>query len=252
MSQPYDPGYGGGPQQPWGTPGQQPPGGYPGQQDGYPQQSGYPQQGGHPQPGGYPQQPGAYTPAPAPPQHGYPPQYPQPQGPPPQGYGAPPAWQAASSPRKGSPAGIGVAIAGALMALGTLLPWVSVKLQFGSTNLYGTALPTSNISRSIAGIRSGEGKIVLLCALAAIVLGIVAMVNNAKLGLIAAAPAVIAILVILKVFADKASYDDKVPSLGSGSSGVHVSLSAGIYLSLIMAIAVIGLGVICAVTSRSR
>jgi hypothetical protein len=84
----------------------------------------------------------------------------------------------------------------------------------------------------------------------AIGLGIVAMVNNAKLGLIAIAPAVIGILVMLKVFADKASYDDTMPSLGTGSS-VNVSLSAGIYVSLIAAIAVIALGVIGAVTSKS-
>jgi hypothetical protein len=104
--------------------------------------------------------------------------------------------------------------------------------------------------RSLAGIKAGEGKIVLLCAVVAIGLGIVAMVNNAKLGLIAIAPAVIGILVMLKVFADKASYDDKMPSLGTGSS-VNVSLSAGIYVSLIAAIAVIALGVIGAVTSKS-
>jgi hypothetical protein len=33
---------------------------------------------------------------------------------------------------------------------------------------------------------------------------------------------------------------------------VHVSLQAGIYISLIMAVAVIGLGIISAVTSRSK
>jgi hypothetical protein len=56
---------------------------------------------------------------------------------------------------------------------------------------------------------------------------------------------------VFKVFADKASYDNKMPNLGSGSS-VNVSLSAGIYVSLVAAIAVIALGVISAVTSRSR
>jgi hypothetical protein len=136
------------------------------------------------------------------------------------------------------------------MAIGTFLPWVSVKLQLGTSSIYGTPLSSSNISRSLAGIKAGEGKIVLLCAVVAIGLGIVAMVNNAKLGLIAIAPAVIGILVMLKVFADKASYDDTMPSLGTGSS-VNVSLSAGIYVSLIAAIAVIALGVIGAVTSKS-
>jgi hypothetical protein len=152
---------------------------------------------------------------------------------------------------KGSPLGIGVAVAGVLMAIGTFLPWVSVKLQLGSSNIYGTPLSSSNISRSLAGIKAGEGKIVLLCAVVAIGLGIVAMVNNAKLGLIAIAPAVIGILVMLKVFADKASYDDKMPSLPGTGSSMHVSLSAGIYVSLIAAIAVIGLGVIGAVTTKS-
>jgi hypothetical protein len=42
-----------------------------------------------------------------------------------------------------------------------------------------------------------------------------------------------------------------LPSLGTGSS-VDVSLKAGIYLSLIMAIAVIALGIISAVTARSK
>ena len=93
--------------------------------------------------------------------------------------------------------------------------------------------------------------VVLLCALIAIGLGIAAMAANGKLGLAAAAPAIISALVIFKVFGDKASYDDKVPTFGSGSS-LDVSLSGGIYLSLIMAVAVIGLGVICAATSRSR
>lgn len=99
-----------------------------------------------------------------------------------------------------------MAIAAALMAVGTFLPWISVKFS----------------------------------------LGIAAMATNGKLGI-----AAVAALVILKVCSDKASYDDKFPTLGSGSS-LDVSLSAGIYLSLLMAIAVAGLGVICAVTSKSR
>jgi hypothetical protein len=137
------------------------------------------------------------------------------------------------------------------MAIGTLLPWISVKLRLGTSSLYGTPLSTGNISRSLAGIKAGEGKIVMLCALVTIGLGIAAMVSNGKLGLIAALPAIISIGVILKVFGDKASYDDQLPSLGAGS-GVDVSLKAGIYVSLIMAVAVIGLGVISAVTSRSK
>jgi hypothetical protein len=243
MNQPYDPRHGGG-QQAWGAPGQQPPGGQPEQQGGYPQQGGYgptpPQQGGY---------------GPTPPQQGYPQQYQQQPGyPPQQGYGQPgqPQWQpAGTSGRKGSPLGIGVAVAGALMALGTLLPWISVKLQLGSSSLTGTPLSTTPISRSLAGIKAGEGKIVMLCALVAIGLGIAAMVSNGKLALIAALPGVIAIGTILKVFGDKASYDDKLPSLGTGSS-VEVSLKAGIYLSLIMAVAIIVLGIISAVTSRSK
>ncbi|MDN3353462.1 hypothetical protein [Actinomadura sp. DC4] len=249
MSQPNDPGYGGG-QQPWGAP----PGGYPGQQGGNPQQGGYQQQGGYPPPqGGY---------SPNPPQQAYPQPYQQqqPGGYPGQpgygqpGYGQPgqQPWQAAGTGgRKGSPLGIGVAIAGALMAVGTLLPWISVKLQLGTSSLTGTPLSSSPISRSLAGIKAGEGKIVMFCAIVAIGLGIAAMVNNAKLGLIAILPAVIAIGTILKVFGDKAKYDSNLPSLGTGSS-VEVSLKAGIYLSLIMAIAVIVLGVIGAVTSRSK
>jgi hypothetical protein len=142
-----------------------------------------------------------------------------------------------------------VAVAGLLMAIGTFLPWVSVKLQLGTSNIYGTPLSSSNISRSLAGIKSGEGKIVVLCAVVAIGLGIAAMASNGKLGLIAIAPAVIGILVVFKVFADKASYDDKMPT-GTGSS-VNVSLSAGIYVSLVAAIAVIALGVIAGVTSKS-
>jgi hypothetical protein len=144
-----------------------------------------------------------------------------------------------------------VAIAAALMALGTLLPWVSVKLQLGTTNIEGTPLSGSNISRSVSGIKAAEGKIVMLCAVVAIGLGIAAMASNGKLGIAAAAPAAVAGLVILKVFGDKASYDNKFPTLGSGSS-IDVSLSAGIYLSLLMAFAVIGLGIICAVSSKSR
>jgi hypothetical protein len=228
MSQPYGPGQGGG-QQPWGTPGQPPPGGYPGQPGGYP-----PQQGGQQQYGGYP-----------PPQQGYPPQYQQQPG-----YGGAPGWQQPPAPgRKGSPLGIGVAIAGALMAIGTFLPWVSVKLSLGSSNLSGTPLSSSNFSRSLAGIKAAEGKITILCALVAIGLGVAAMVANAKLGFAAAAPALIAILTMLKVFGDKASYDSKMPTFGTGSS-VDVSLSAGIYLSLIMAVAVLGLGIVAGVTGR--
>jgi hypothetical protein len=247
MSQPYDPGYGGGQQQPWGPPGQQPSGGYPGQQQG-----GHPQQGGYQQPGGHPPQQGGYTPNPGPPQQGYPPQYQQQPGYPPQqpGY-APPGYQPGGSGRKGSPLGIGVAIAGVLMAIGTFLPWVSVKLSLGTSSIYGTPLTSSNLSRSVAGIKAGEGKIVMVCALAAIGLGIAAMVANAKLGFAAAGPGLIAILVILKVFADKANYDNKFPSLGSGSS-VSVSLGAGLYISLIMAVAAIALGVIAGVTGRSK
>jgi hypothetical protein len=144
-----------------------------------------------------------------------------------------------------------VAITGALMALGTLLPWISVKLQLGTTNIDGTPLSTSNINRSVAGVKAAEGKIVLLCAISAIGIGIAAMAANGKMGLLAAAPAGIALLAILKVFGDKASYDSKFPNLGNGSS-VDVSLSGGIYLSLVMAIAVIGLGIICAAASKSR
>jgi len=243
MSQPYDPGHGGG-QQPWGAPQG---GGPPGQQGGYPQQGGY-------QRGGYPPQQGGYgPPQQGPPPPGYPQPYQQQPGyPQQQGYGQP-SWQpAATGGRKGSPLGIGVAIAGALMALGTLLPWISVKLQLGTSNIDGTPLSSSPISRSLAGIKAGEGKIVMLCAVVAIGIGIAAMVANAKVGLAALAPGIIAILVILKVFGDKAKYD-------SGSTGylppsmktsVHVSLQAGIYISLIMAVAVIGLGIISAVTSR--
>jgi hypothetical protein len=245
MSQPYDPGYGGGQPQPWGAPGQQSPGGYPGQQGGYPPQQGYPQQGG------YPPQQGGYSPSPAPPQQGYPPQYSQqpayPQQP---GYGPPP-WQPGGAAKKGSPLGIGVAIAAALMALGTLLPWISVKLNLGTSNLYGTPLSSTNISRSVSGIKAAEGKIVMLCALVAIGLGIAAMASNGKLGLLAGIPAIISILVLLKVLGDKASYDSKVPTFGTGSS-VDVNLSAGFWLTGLMAVAVIGLGVICAATSRSR
>jgi hypothetical protein len=137
------------------------------------------------------------------------------------------------------------------MAVGTFLPWISVKLQLGTSNITGTPLPGSNISRSLAGIKASEGKIVMLCALVAIALGILATVSNGKLGLIAAAPAVIAMLVIFKVFADKANYDNKIPNLGVQSS-VHVSLQAGIFLSLIMAIAVIALGLITTLVSRSK
>lgn len=160
-------------------------------------------------------------------------------------------WQPPASGRKGSPLGIGVAIAGVLMAIGTFLPWISVKLSLGTSNIDGTPLSTSNISRSLAGIKAAEGKIVILCAVVAIGLGIVAMTTNAKLGFAAAAPALIAIITMLKVFGDKASYDSKMPNLGNGSS-VDVSLSAGIYISLIMAVAVIALGVISGVTGRSK
>jgi hypothetical protein len=249
MSQPYDPGPGGGQQQPWGPPGQQPPGGYPGQQ------GGYPQHGGQQQPGGYPPQQGPQQGG-HPPQQGYPPQYQQQPGYPQQqpGYGAPgaPAWRPpGSGGRKGSPLGIGVAIAGVLMAVGTFLPWVSVKLSLGTSNIDGTPLSDSNFSRSLAGIKAAEGKIVILCAIIAIGLGVAAMAANAKLGFAAAAPALIAIITILKVFGDKASYDSKMPNLGGGSH-VDVSLSAGIYVSLIMAIAVIALGVVAGVTGRSK
>jgi hypothetical protein len=236
MSQPYDPRYGGG-QQPWGAPGQQAPGGYP--------QQGYQQPGGYPPPqGGYPYQ-----------QQGHPPQYRQPPGHPPQPGFVPPPWQPAGSRRKGSPLGIGIAIAAAIMAIGTLLPWIAVQVQFSSSNLYGTPLSGSDFNRSLAGIKAAEGKIVMFCAVVAIVLGIVTMVSNGKLGLLAGLPAVIAILVILKVFGDKAKYDG---GAGAGSlppslrSSVQVSLQAGIFISLLMAIAVIGLGVISAVTSKSR
>jgi hypothetical protein len=241
MSQPYDPGYGGG-QQPWGAPSQQPPGGHPGQQGGYPQQ-----QGGYPPPqGGY---------GPNPPQQAYPQQHQQQPGyPGQQGYGQPPWQPAGTSGRKGSPLGIGVAIAGALMAVGTFLPWLSVKVQLGTSSIDGTPLSSSPISRSLAGMKAGEGKIVMLCALVAIGLGIAAMVSNGKLGLIAALPAVIAIGTILKVFGDKAKYDEGPASYlpSAVRSSVHVSLQAGIFMSLIMAIALIGLGVISAVTSRSK
>jgi hypothetical protein len=230
MSQPYGPGQGGG-QQSWGAPGQQPPGGYPGQPGGYPPQGGQPQHGGYP------------------PQQGYPPQYPPQQQP---GYGGGPGWQQPpGSGRKGSPLGIGVAVAGVLMAIGTFLPWVSVKLSLGTSNLSGTPLSTSNFSRSLAGVKAAEGKIVILCALVAIGLGIAAMVADARLGFAAAAPALIAVITILKVFGDKAGYDSKMPTFGTGSS-VNVSLSAGIYLSLIMAVAVIALGVVAGLTGRSK
>jgi hypothetical protein len=126
-----------------------------------------------------------------------------------------------------------------------------VRLELNSSSLYGTPLSSSPITRSLAGIKAGEGKIVMLCALVAIGLGIAATVSNGKLGLIAVLPAVIAIGTILKVFGDKASYDDKLPSLGTGSS-MDVSLKAGIYLSLIMAFAVVILGIVSAVTSRSK
>lgn len=234
MSQPYDPRYGGG-QQPWGAPGQQAPGGYP--------QQGYQQPGGYPPPqGGYPPQ-----------QQGYPPPYQQPPGYPPQPGFGPPPWQPAGSHRKGSP--LGIAIAAAIMAIGTLLPWIAVKVQLSSSNLYGTPLSSSGFSRSLAGIKAAEGKIVMFCAVVAIVLGILAMVSNGKLGLIAGLPAIIAILTILKVFGDKAKYDggggtDTLPP--ALRSSVHVSLQAGIFISLIMAVAIIGLGVISAVTSKPR
>jgi hypothetical protein len=120
MTQPYDSGYSGGPQQPWGTPGQQSPSGYSGQQ------SGYPQQGAQPQQGGYPPQQNGYGTGPASPQQGYAPQHQQQQSyPSQQGYGTPPSRHSAPSGRKGgSPAGIGIAIAGVLMAVGTFLPWI--------------------------------------------------------------------------------------------------------------------------------
>lgn len=236
MSQPYDPRYGGG-QQPWGAPGQQAPGGYP--------QQGY-QQPGHPPPpqGGYPPQ-----------QQGYPPPYQQPPAYPPQPGFGPPPWQPARPRRRGSPLGIGIAIAGVLMAVGTLLPWLTVRVRFSSSDLYGTPLSGNDFSRSLAGIRAAEGKIVMVCAVVAIIIGIVAMVSNGRLGLLAGLPAIIAILTILKVFGDKAKYD---AGAGAGNlppalrSSVDVSLQAGIFLSLFMAVAVIGLGVISAVTSRSR
>jgi hypothetical protein len=95
----------------------------------------------------------------------------------------------------------------------------------------------------------------MLCAVVAIGIGIATMVANAKVGLAALAPGIIAILVILKVFGDKAKYDSGPSSSylpPALKSSVHVSLQAGIYISLIMAVAVIGLGIISAVTSRSK
>ncbi len=137
------------------------------------------------------------------------------------------------------------------MAIGAFLPWVTVKLNFGSLNLTGTPIGGSNISRSMAGVKAGEGKIVLVCALVAIGLGIAAMFVNGKLGFLAGVPGLIAVIVVLKVFGDKAKYDHDVPSLGSGSA-VHVSLSVGIYVTLVMAFAVIALGVVCGLASRSK
>lgn len=139
------------------------------------------------------------------------------------------------------------------MAVGALLPWISVKLTIGASSLSETPLSNTYVSHNVAGIKGSEGKIVLLCGLAAVIIGIAAMAANGKLGIAAAAPAIIGILVIFKVFGDKASYDDKLSSLPSASrTSIDVSFMGGIYVSLIMAIAVIGLGVICAVTSKSR
>ncbi|GLY90019.1 hypothetical protein [Actinoallomurus iriomotensis] len=184
------------------------------------------------------------------PQQGYPPPYGPPPGPPQPGFGPPP-WQPTTPRRTGSPLGIGIAIAGALMAIGTLLPWISVKLQLGSPD----DTPLSHaFSRSLSGISSTEGKIVMLCALVVIVFGVVAMANNGRLGLLADVPAVIAIVVILKVFGDKANYDSEA---GKGLPAVlranmDVSLLAGIYISLTMAVAVLCLSGVAFATSKAR
>lgn len=216
MNQPYDPRDGGG-QQPWGAPPQQPPGGY----------------GGHPPPR----------------QQGYP----SPYGAPPQPGSGAPSWPPATPGRKGSPLGIGVAVAGLLMAIGTLLPWISLKLQIRSATP-GTPLRNDSFARDLTGIRAAEGKIVIACAVAVIVVGVVTMAANGRLGLIADLPAVIAIVVIFKVFGDKANFQGEAirglpPAL---RSSMHVSLQAGIYLSLAGAIAVLCLSGVAFATSRLR
>lgn len=126
------------------------------------------------------------------------------------------------------------------MAISTLLPWVSVKLRLGPSNS-DTPLSSASFSRSLKGISVAEGKIVLVCALAAIVVGVLTMVNNGRLALLADLPAVIAIVVILKVFGDKAKYQTEA---GEGlpaviQNNMDVSLSGGIYLSLVMATAIL-------------
>jgi hypothetical protein len=186
------------------------------------------------------------------PQQGYPPPYGPPPGPPQPGFGPPP-WQPTTPRRRGSPLSIGIAIAGALMAIGTLLPWISVKLQLSSSDS-DTPLSNDYFSRSISGIKAAEGKIVLLCALLVIVAGIVAMVKDGRLGLLADLPAVIAIVVILKVFGDKAKFNTDAGKDLPAILRAHmdVSLLGGIYVSLITAIAVLCLSGVAFALSRTR
>jgi hypothetical protein len=214
MNQPYDPRFGGG-QQPWGAPPPQTPGEY----------GGPPPQGGH-----SPQD--------------YPPPYGPPPGQPPQ-----PDFGPSAPGRKGSPLGIGIAAAGALMALGTLLPWISLKLRISASP--GMPLGNDSFTRGLTGINAVEGKIVMVCAVAVIVAGIVVMTANGRLGPIADLPAVVAIVVIFKVFGDKANFDGEA---GRGlpsalRSNLDVSLQTGIYLSLAGAVAVLFLSGIAFATS---
>jgi hypothetical protein len=271
MSTPHDPGYGGDPQQPWGhgQPGQ----GHPGQQ--YPGQGGpgqpypgqgqpgqpYPGQGqpGQPYPGqqypdqgqpgqpypdqGYPGQGHPAQPYPGQPYPGQQPgAYPGYQQPyPPQGYGGPVS--------KGSPFGIGTAVVGALMAIGVFLPWVSVRVNL---SVFGNSIPGTDFNQSVSGIRSWEGRTVLACGVIAIGLGIVATVKSRRLGLLAAIPGAVAVGVLVKVLVNKADYDSKVPAATGIRGSVDISLSAGFWISLLMAVLVIVAGLVTAATGRRQ
>ncbi|GAA2098647.1 hypothetical protein [Actinomadura alba] len=231
------------PGQQQGYPGQQP--GYPPQQQGYPgQQQGYPgQQQGYPgQQPGYPQQPQ---------QPGYPAQqqgYPAQQQYPGQGYPSQSGYGTSTSTGAPNPLTFAAIAAAALLLISTFLPWAKATV---SGNFLGRSI---NQSDSGAGFEDWSGKLVALAALAAVGVLVGAIVSkNAKLATMAAAPAGLALLLIMIFLLRLQSTKDKIlgstGSLGSGISA-DVSLGFGWYLALLLSIAVIGLSVIGLLTGK--
>lgn len=155
---------------------------------------------------------------------------------------------------KGRWPGFAIAGAAALLMIATLLPWRTVTVSMAE-------LPRSPATTS-TGLGLGWGWVTLLCAAAAVVLGVLGAVRSKRgLTATAAAPALISLLTlaavaVLPLFEKPAIPDARTlpPALAHMvNSHAKASVEFGWYLAVLLTLLVIGLSIVALVLApRTR